>query len=69
MIVATFHKSDFVGNNLFQLIDILKQYATKGIGCYFINYKNFIQSCLPNESDYTWIMEHVANYGNLNINK
>lgn len=69
MIVVTFHKTDFIGDNLEQLISILNQYATKGIGCWYIKYNNFIQACLPEESDYLWIMDNVANFGNININK
>lgn len=46
MIVATFWKSDFTGDNLGQLQEILKQYAVKGIGCWFKEKQNFIQACL-----------------------
>lgn len=69
MIVATFWKSDFVGDNLEQLQTILKQYAVKGIGCWFKDRTNFIQACLPSEDSYEWIMEHVANYGDTNRNR
>lgn len=69
MIVATFWKSDFTGDNLGQLQEILKQYAVKGIGCWFKEKQNFIQACLPDEESYEWITEHVANYGDPNRNK
>lgn len=69
MVTVTFWKSDFAGESLQQLSDILTQYSTKGIGCWFINKSNFIQACLPEESDYIWIMDKVANYGDVNINR
>lgn len=69
MIVATFWKADFAGDNLEQLRGILKQYAAKGVGCWFKDKTNFIQACLPGEDSYEWIMEHVANYGDTSINK
>lgn len=69
MIVATFWKSDFAGENLLQLREILKQYAVKGTGCWFKEKTNFIQACVPSEDSYEWIMEHVANYGDLSQNK
>lgn len=69
MIVATFWKSDFTGDNLEQLREILKQYAVKGGGCWFKDKTNFIQACLPSEDCYEWIMEHVANYGDNSVNK
>lgn len=69
MITATFWKSDFVGENLEQLTAILKQYAVKGIGCWFNNKTNFIEAALPAEDDYRWIMNNVANYGNPEINQ
>lgn len=69
MIVATFWKSDFAGDNLEQLREILKQYAVKGVGFWFKDKANFIQACLPSEDSYEWIMEHVANYGNTSRNK
>lgn len=69
MIVATFWKSDFAGDNLEQLYEILKQYAVKGVGCWFTDRTNFIQACLPGEESYEWIMEHVANYGDPSLNK
>lgn len=69
MVIATFWKSDFAGDNLEQLRAILKQYAVKGIGCWFKDKTNFIQACLPGEDSYEWIMENVANYGDTNRNK
>jgi hypothetical protein len=65
---VTFWKNDFAGDNLEQLTAILKGYAVTGKGYWFIDYHNYIQANLP-ESDYLWIMEHVANYGNTQINK
>lgn len=69
MVIATFWKSDFTGGNLEQLREILKQYAVKGVGCWFKEKTNFIQACLPGEDSYEWIMEYVANYGDPNLNK
>jgi cytochrome b subunit of formate dehydrogenase len=69
MIIVTFWNADFIGDNHQQLIAILQQYACKGIGCWYITKTNFIQAMLPDESDYTWIMEHVANFGNTKLNK
>lgn len=69
MVVVTFWKSDFARENLGQLRGILKQYAAKGIGCWFKDKTNFIQAYLPSEDCYEWIMEHVANYGDMNLNK
>lgn len=69
MVIATFWKSDFAGENLEQLREILKQYAVKGTGCWFKEKTNFIQACVPGEDSYEWIMEHVANYGDTNRNK
>lgn len=69
MITATFWKTDFLGDNLEQLTAILKQYAVKGVGCWFIDKTNFIEASLPGEDDYKWIMNHVANYGNPETNK
>ncbi len=34
---VTFWKSDFVGDNYEQLLSILKQYACKGEGYWFVN--------------------------------
>ena len=65
---VTFWKSDFIGDSYEQLIAILKQYACKGEVFWFIVKTNFVRAYLP-EYDYTWIMEHVANYGNPEINK
>ena len=65
---ATFWKSDFVGDNYEQLIEILKQYACKGEGYWFEVKANFVRALLP-EDEYEWIMANVANYGNPNINK
>lgn len=69
MTTVTFWKSDFIGENFDQLVAILKQYALKGIGCWFVDKTSFIQAALPDESHYTWIMDNVANFGNLNLNK
>lgn len=69
MIVVTFWKSDFVGDNLGQLREILKQHAVKGVGCWFKEKTNFIQASLPGEDSYEWIMENVANYGDPSLNK
>lgn len=69
MITVTFWKADFAGGNLEQLIAILKQYAVKGIGSWFIDKTNFIIAGLEDEQSYIWIMENVANYGNIEINK
>lgn len=69
MVNVTFWKSDFLGENLNQLESILKDYAVKGIGCSFILKETHITALLPSESDYVWIMDNVANYGNPNINK
>ncbi len=63
-----FWKSDFVGPNYDQLIDILKQEAVKGEGYWFMVKTNFVVACIRNDQ-YYWIMEHVANYGDPNINK
>jgi hypothetical protein len=65
---VTFWKNDFAGDNLEQLTAILKGYAVKGKGYWFIDQYNYIHANLP-ESDYTWIMKHVANYDNIQINK
>lgn len=65
---VTFWKADFVGENYDQLLAILKQYASKGEGFWFIVKTNFVRAYLP-EIDYEWIMSNVANYGNLDINK
>lgn len=69
MTQVTFWKSDFAGANLEQLIAILKQYAVKGIGCWFIEKTNFIIAAMPDESSYEWVMFNVANYGDTSINK
>lgn len=69
MVKVHFWKSDFVGDNLEQLIAILKQYAVKGVGCWFDVKENFIDAMLPGEDHYTFIMNNVANYGNPEINK
>lgn len=65
---VTFWKSDFLGESYDQLLSILKQYACKGEGYWFIVKTNFVRAYLP-EADYEWIMENVANYGNPAINK
>lgn len=65
---VTFWKSDFVGDNYEQLIAILKQYACKGEGYWFVVKANFVRALLP-EDEYEWIMANVANYGNPDINK
>lgn len=65
---VTFWKSDFVGSNYEQLLEILKQYACRGEGYWFIVKANFVRAYLP-EGDYEWIMNNVANYGNPEINK
>lgn len=67
-VYVTFWKSDFVGENYNQLIDILRQHAIKGKGYWFDVKTNMITAMLP-EQDYEWIMNHVANYGDENINK
>lgn len=64
---VTFWKSDFVGENYDQLIAILKQYATKGEGYWFVVKTNFVRAYIP-ESEYEWIMDNVANYGYSKIN-
>jgi hypothetical protein len=64
----TFWKSDFKGENLDRLPDILKQYAVMGKGYWFLQHKSHIRSGLT-ESACAWIMEHVANCGNTDINK
>ena len=69
MVIATFWKSDFAGDNLVQLREILKDYAVRGTGCWFKEKTNFIQACVPGEDSYEWIMKHVANYGEPNRNK
>ena len=69
MKTVTFWKSDFAGENLEQLIAILKQYATAGTGCWFILHANFIEAGFEDFGAYGWIMENVANYGDLKINK
>lgn len=69
MVIATFWKSDFAGDNLAQLREILKDYAVRGTGCWFKEKTNFIQACVPGEDSYEWIMTHVANYGDINRNK
>jgi hypothetical protein len=68
-IIVTFWKSDFSGYNLDQLTAILKQNACSGKGYWFIDRTNYIQASFGDEKEYEWIMEHVANYGDLNINR
>ena len=63
MKAVTFWKSDFAGETLQQLTEILKQYAVKGNGSWFILHTNFIEAGLPEFEDYSWIMDNVANYG------
>lgn len=65
---VTFWKSDFAGDNLEQLTAIMQQNATSGNGYWFINKTNFIQANMT-EPEYEWIMNHVANFGNTEINK
>ncbi|MDR1112224.1 MAG: hypothetical protein LBL18_00460 [Bacteroidales bacterium] len=65
---VTFWKSDFAGENLGQLIGILEQDAIKGVGRWFMNKTNFIVANMLT-SEYEWIMNNVANYGDLTINK
>ena len=64
----TFWKSDFRGQAYDQLLDILKQYALKGEGYWFIVKTNFVRAYLP-ETEYEWIMGHVANYGLTTVNR
>lgn len=64
----TFWKSDFTGEAYDQLIDILKQYATKGRGYWFDVKTHFVRA-YPPEDEYEWIMNHVANFGLTSINK
>ena len=68
MIQVTFWKSDFIGDNLEQLVAILKQDAVKGTGNWFILKTNFIQAFIE-EDQYEFIMQNVANYGDPELNK
>lgn len=65
---VTFWKSDFTGDNLEQLTAILKQKACLGMGYWFINRTTHIRANMD-EQEYEWIMEHVANFGNPEINR
>lgn len=64
----TFWNSDFTGEAYDQLLDILKQYALKGEGYWFIVKTNFVRAYLP-ETEYERIMGHVANYGLTSVNQ
>ena len=64
----TFWKRDFTGDAYDDLLDILKDYALKGEGYWYIIKPNFIRAYLP-ENEYEYIMNKIANYGNTTRNK
>lgn len=52
---VTFWKSEFFGESYDHLLSILKQYACKGDGYWFIVKTNFVRAYM-HEADYEWIM-------------
>ena len=58
---VTFWKSDFKEESIDWLMETLKAYAAKGIGCWFATKTNFIDAFIP-EDEYEFIMSKVATY-------